>query len=227
MTFGEKVLLFNKSLRIDSDLPKGVVVMNPFKNEYTLSLCQNFYYQYYNDNGERHIILGINPGRLGGGLTGIPFTDPIKLETLCAIANTLDKKAELSADYIYLMIAAYGGIEKFYNKFYFNSICPLGFTKDGKNLNYYDIRELQEAVKNFMILSLHKQIKFGINTDVAFCLGEGENFKFISRLNEEHHFFKRIIPLAHPRFIMQYKRKKLDEYIDAYLEKFKLTARHL
>ena len=78
-----------------------------------------------------------------------------------------------------------------------------------------------------MILSLHKQIKFGINTDVAFCLGEGENFKFISRLNEEHHFFQRIIPLAHPRFIMQYKRKKLDEYIDDYIEKFKLTSGHL
>jgi len=194
MTFGEKVLDFNTSLTLKANLPKGVVAMNPFKNKYALSLCQLFYGQYYNDDKERHIILGINPGRLGGGLTGIPFTDPVKLETFCGIANTLDKKTELSADYIYKMIVAYGGIEKFYQRFYFNSICPLGFTKDEKNLNYYDIRELQESVRNFMITSLQKQIRFGINTDVAFCLGEGENFKFISKLNEEHHFFKEIIP---------------------------------
>ena len=227
MTFGEKVLHFNKTLTLEANLPAGVAVMNPFQDDYAFSLCRKFYTHYYSDVQERHIILGINPGRLGGGLTGIPFTDPVKLEKLCGITNTLEKRTELSADYIYLMIAAYGSIEKFYNKFYFNSICPLGFTKDGKNLNYYDIRELQEAVKDFMILSLQKQIKFGINTDVAFCLGEGENFKFISRLNEEHHFFQRIIPLAHPRFIMQYKRKKLEEYLDDYLEKFKLTSGHL
>ena len=223
MTFGEKVLHFNKSLDLTARLPIGVVVMNPFQNDYALSLCQKFYTQYYNDSKERHIILGINPGRLGGGLTGIPFTDPVKLEALCGIANTLDKKAELSADYIYLMIEAFGGIEKFYRQFYFNSICPLGFTKDGKNLNYYDIKELQEAVKDFMLNSLKKQINFGINTEVAYCLGEGENFKFISRLNEEHHFFKKIIPLAHPRFIMQYKRKKVNEYIEDYLQKFRMA----
>ena len=210
MTFGEKVVAFNKSLDLTVKLPKGVVSMNPFKNVYTLSLCQKFYTQYYNDSKERHIILGINPGRLGGGLTGIPFTDPVKLEKHCGIVNTLEKKTELSADYIYLMIEAFGGIKKFYHQFYFNSICPLGFTKDGKNLNYYDIKELQEGVKGFMINSLKKQISFGINTDVAYCLGEGENFKFISRLNEEQHFFKKIIPLAHPRFIMQYKRKKVN-----------------
>lgn len=223
MTFGKKVLAFNKSLDLTAKLPKGVVVMNPFQHDYALSLCQKFYTQYYNDSKERHIILGINPGRLGGGLTGIPFTDPVKLETLCGIANTLDKKAELSADYIYLMIEAFGGIKKFYHQFYFNSICPLGFTKDGKNLNYYDIKELQEAVKDFMIRSLKQQINFGIDINLAYCLGEGENFKFISKLNEEHRFFKKIIPLAHPRYIMQYKRKKVNEYIDDYIKKFEMA----
>lgn len=224
MTFAEKVLHFNKTLKLEMKLPKGVVVMNPFRDEYVLSLCTNFYTQYYNDSQKRHIILGINPGRLGGGLTGIPFTDPVKLEKLCGIANTLDKKAELSADYIYKMMAAYGGFQNFYRSFYFNSICPLGFTKDGKNLNYYDMRELQEVVKDFMVMSLKKQLAFGIKTDVAYCLGEGENFKFISKLNKEHHFFKKLIPLAHPRYIMQYKRKKVDEYIDDYLREFTLLS---
>jgi len=222
MTFANSVLNFNRALQLGAKLPKGVVVMNPFRDEYAFSLCSAFYQKYYNDANKRHIILGINPGRLGGGLTGIPFTDPVKLEELCGIKNTLEKKAELSADYIYLMIKAYGGIEEFYTRFYFNSICPLGFTKDGKNLNYYDIPKLQEAVNGFIVDSIQKQIDFGIHTDVAYCLGEGDNFKFLSRLNEKHSFFGKIIPLAHPRFIMQYKRKKVNEYISDYLHKFEL-----
>ena len=63
-------------------MPKGVVMMNPFQDAYALSLCQKFYTQYYSDTEKRHIILGINPGRLGGGVTGIPFTDPVKLVAL-------------------------------------------------------------------------------------------------------------------------------------------------
>ncbi|MFI5224347.1 MAG: DUF4918 domain-containing protein, partial [Nitrospirales bacterium] len=66
------------------------------------------------------LILGINPGRLGAGLTGIPFTDPLKLQNICGIENTLPKKAELSADFIYTMISAFGGPEAFYKKFYFS-----------------------------------------------------------------------------------------------------------
>jgi hypothetical protein len=220
MTFGEKIIRFNKDLSLEAVLPKGVVVMNPFQDAYALSLCQKFYGQYYNDTEVRYIILGINPGRLGGGLTGIPFTDPVKLVALCGIENTLHKKSELSADYIYQMIAAFGGIEKFYNRFYFNSVCPLGFTKQGKNLNYYDLPELQEVVTGFIVNSLKRQLQFGIHTEVAYCLGEGKNYKFISHLNEEYHFFKKIIPLAHPRFIMQYKRKHVNEYIDDYLQRF-------
>ena len=122
-------------------------------------------------------------------------------------------------DYIYQMMAAFGGLEKFYNRFYFNSVCPLGYTKQGKNLNYYDLPELQEAVTGFIVNSLKRQLQFGIHTEVAYCLGEGKNYKFLSRLNEEYHFFKKIIPLAHPRFIMQYKRKQVKEYIDDYLQK--------
>jgi hypothetical protein len=38
-------------------------------------------------------------------------------------------------------------------------------------------------------------------------------------LNEEYKFFKKVIPLAHPRFIMQYRRKKIAEYVNDYREK--------
>ena len=37
-------------------------------------------------------------------------------------------------------------------------------------------------------------------------------------------FFKQIIPLPHPRFIMQYKLKKKEEYIDRYLRELAVVT---
>lgn len=223
MTFADQVLDFYKNLQITRPLPDGVVVLNPFHNSDSFFFCSQFYKKYYNDNGERTLILGINPGRHGGGVTGVPFTDPIKLEQYCGITNPFNKKPELSADFIYMMINAYGGTENFYRKFYISAISPLGFTKDGTNLNYYDIRELQYALKDFIVDSLMRQLSFGISRSVCYCLGEGENFKFLSRLNNELKIFEKIIPLAHPRFIMQYRRKKVDEYVNDYVEKLSVN----
>ena len=98
MTFADEILAFNKSLHIKSKLPDGVLVMNPFQDKTAWALSRRFYKKYYDDSIQRALILGINPGRHGGGITGVPFTDPPKLETICGISNTLQKKAELSAD---------------------------------------------------------------------------------------------------------------------------------
>lgn len=219
MTFAEKVLIFYKSLAITNRLPKGVEVLNPYQDEIAFGLCTIFYKKYYHDNNERYVILGINPGRFGGGLTGIPFTDPVKLEKICGIKNDLFKKVELSADFIYTMIEAYGGAEKFYSKYFFSSLSPLGFTQDGKNLNYYDTPALQKAVEKFILESMHQIIGMGVSTEKAFCLGEGTNFKYFSKLNEKEKLFKEIVPLSHPRFIMQYRRKFLKDYVHDYLDK--------
>lgn len=183
-----------------------------------MKLCKQFYHAFYHDNSTRRIIIGINPGRLGGGLTGIPFTDPVHLEKCCLIKNSLQKKTELSSTFIYEMIAVYGGPEKFYSKFYFSSVSPLGFTREEKNLNYYDDARLQKRLEPFIFSCMHAQLDFGIDRSVAYCLGEGENFKFLKQLNDEHQFFRKIIPLAHPRFILQYKSKSKHEYVKHYLE---------
>jgi hypothetical protein len=214
-----KILAFYKSLSLTVKLPNGVAFMNPYQDKKAFEVCSAFYNKYYSDSGKRKMILGINPGRFGGGITGIPFTDPVKLETWCGITNEFAKKTELSADFIYLMIDACGGPEKFYGNYYISALSPLGFTKDGKNLNYYDIRELQEAVEPFMIDCLNQQLDFNIDNRTAYCLGEGTNYKYLMKLNSRFHFFDSIEPLPHPRFIMQYKRKKLQEYVDLYVEK--------
>lgn len=193
--------------------------MNPYAESQTLAIATQFYRKYYNDNHQRHLILGINPGRFGGGVTGVPFTDPIKLENFCGIKNDLAKKPELSAEFIWKVIHELGGPEQFFSAFYINSVFPLGFTKDGKNLNYYDIPALQRIAEPHCVASIQQQLEFGINREMVFCLGEGQNFKFLNRLNTEHGFFKEVIPLPHPRFIMQYKRKFIPDYLEVFVGK--------
>jgi hypothetical protein len=162
--------------------------------------------------------LGINPGRFGSGTTGVSFTDPIKLEKYCDIKNDLPKKPELSADFIWAMIDAYGGPEAFYKKYYISSVSPLGFTTRGNNINYYDIPRLEKTITPFMIESIDKMMAMGMNTEKCFCIGGDKNFKSLTRLNEKQKWFKEIVPLPHPRFIMQYRRKKMQEYIANWIQ---------
>lgn len=213
----KQILDFLKSLDIKAALPRGVNILNPYREEEAFKLCRQFYTKYYNDREPRRMIIGINPGRLGGGLTGIPFTDPVHLEKYCGIHNSLPKKTELSSTFIYEMMTAYGGPEKFYSRFYFSSVSPLGFIKEEKNLNYYDDAQLQEKLESFILSCLNTQLNFGMDRQVAYCLGEGTNYKYLKRLNNQHHFFKEIIPLAHPRFILQYKSKSKSQYIERYV----------
>lgn len=229
-TFADKVIAFNKSLQFKGKLPPGIRVMNPFReNKDSLAVSSAFYKKYYSDNNRRHIILGINPGRFGAGLTGVPFTDPKRLAEKCGLHYAGPPAHEPSSVFIYKVIDAYGGSEKFYGRFYINSICPLGFTIKnslGKEVNYnfYDSKALTAAVHDFMIQNIKKQIALGIDTDICFCLGSGKNEKILLRLNEKHGFFKKIIALEHPRFVMQYKSKYMQGYIDKYLTAFSMAG---
>jgi hypothetical protein len=226
-TFADKVISFNKQLDFSGTLPRNIKIMNPFKNSgAAISTTIEFYKKYYNDNISRKIILGINPGRFGGGITGIPFTDPKRVIEKCGLKFTGELAHEPSSVFVYEVIDAFGGAEAFYKKFYINSVCPLGFTLTGKNgkdvnYNYYDSKELTNAVYDFIITNIKKQISFGIETDIAFCFGTGKNEKFIRELNEEKKFFKKIVALEHPRYIIQYKSKNKKFYIDKYLDAFK------
>ena len=218
-TLADKILDFLFHLDFYVDLPGGIEVMYPFAGETTASVVKQFYHKYYSDNKTRYCIIGINPGRFGGGVTGIPFTDPIRLEKEIGIVTDWPKKQELSSVFVYDMINAFGGPNAFYSKLYFTSISPLGFTKAGKNLNYYDDKQLAERIVPFAVECFRQQLSWGLNSKLAFCLGEGTNYKFLSKLNNTYKLFEKIIPLPHPRFIMQYKLKKKDEYIKTYLEK--------
>lgn len=217
-TFAKEIISFYKTLELKRKLPLGIKYMNPYQNEETIKIVEKFFEKFYSDTNKRKLMLGINPGRLGAGLTGVSFTDPIQMEEACGIKNSFQKKPELSSTFIYKMIEAFGGPKEFYKQYFISSVSPLGFVKDGKNVNYYDFPELQKALESFIVSNLKKHLEFKIDKEVCFCIGEGKNMKYLEKLNKKHHFFERIIPLAHPRFIMQYRRKKVDEYIGKYME---------
>jgi hypothetical protein len=224
-TFADKVIAFCQELEFSGKLPAGISIMNPFReNSYVLPVISEFYKKYYSDNLSRRLILGINPGRFGAGVTGIPFTDSLRLKEKCGLSIPGIKTHETSSVFIYEMIDRYGGPEKFYSDYFISAVSPLGFTKTGSNgkelnFNYYDSKELTGAIKDFAVKSLTRQMAFGIERDVCFCLGTGKNFLFFSKLNSEYHFFEKILPLEHPRFIMQYRTKQKEYYINYYLDK--------
>jgi hypothetical protein len=220
-TVASRMLSFLEKLSLDKRLPSGVKVMNPYRDHYAFGLCRSFYAKYYNDNNQRALLLGINPGRFGSGTTGISFTDPVKLERICGITNTLPKKAELSADFIYMMIEAFGGPDVFYRQFLISAVSPLGFIKGGLNINYYDIPALQKSVTPFIVESLNQMLDLGLSREKCFCIGEGKNFVFLDIQNKKYGWFKEVIPLPHPRFIMQYRRKKVTDYVNIYLTTLK------
>ena len=226
MTFADKVIGFNRNLNYTGKkLPKGIRVMNPFRESpEVMPVVEQFYRKYYNDHSQRHLILGINPGRFGAGATGIPFTDPKRLASACGISFAGKVTHEPSSVFVYDVIHAYGGPEKFYGDFFINSPCPLGFTAaSGEkeiNYNYYDSKELLAAVDEYIIQNIESLIALGVYTDVCFCFGTGKNFDYLSAKNKEHKFFDTLVPLEHPRFIMQYKSKQKDHYIEKYIDAF-------
>ena len=217
-TFADKAIDFYSSLRIKTSLPAGSIILNPYDNPAVQIIVSDFFKSFYNDKQERVILLGINPGRFGAGITGITFTDPVRLEKDCHIPNPFEKRTELSSRFIYDVISNYGGCQAFYQRFFLSAVSPLGFIRDGRNLNYYDDRDLEKACGEFIESSLRDQLKLGIRSDKAICLGEGKNMKYLERLNRELRLFEEIIPLPHPRWIMQYRFKGKEAFIGKYLE---------
>ncbi len=217
---------FNHLLKQLPTVPDGVEWLLPLQElPETHRVFQLFLEKYYADHAPRSLVLGINPGRFGAGVTNVAFTDPVHLERECGIGSSFPKKEELSAQFVYKVIHAFGGPERFYQRFFVNSIVPFGFVKNGINYNYYDDKSLQTAMTPFAVAHLKGLLDLGMDRQICFCLGEGKNFQFLSKLNEREGLFEKVVPLPHPRFIMQYKRKKVEEYVERYVEAF-IDERH-
>jgi hypothetical protein len=219
MSFADRVLAFYRLLQPpDLPLPAGFSWLFPYEQAETRRVMTLFYQKYYADDQPRFFLFGINPGRFGAGITGIPFTDPVRLEQDCDIPNAFPKKQELSAQFIWQVIQAFGGPECFFRQFYITALSPLGFLRNGVNVNYYDDPQLLRAVEPFLVWNIRTQMAFGVHCEVAFGIGEGQNFRVFQRLNAGHRFFDRITALPHPRWVMQYRRKTTGDYVKQYVQ---------
>jgi hypothetical protein len=216
----DDIISFYGELKPPLKLPKGIGLLYPQQDPEVMKIVGLFYKKYFSNNKKRTLSFGINPGRFGAGVTGVNFTAPRQLKENCRIDHSFTDQSELSAEFIYEMIENSGGVKKFYSKHFISAICPLGFVKDGKNLNYYDDKNLIIKITPFIVECINKQLTWNVNKDRCICIGGEKNFKFFQSLNEKHGWFNEIVPLPHPRFIMQYRRKQKDFYINQYLEAF-------
>ncbi len=189
--FSDNVLEFNEWLAsISIELFEHYKISNPFngKNKHKIKEITNaFYKKYYNDHNKRYLILGSSPARKGTATTGIPFEDAshIYKETGIIIDNFYINKS--SSDFLYDVMEQYGGCEKFYKNFFMSFVCPLGIVNINSkgnevNSNYYENKKLENILYTFIVESLKKQISLGIDTSICYCIGSGENFKFLSKI---------------------------------------------
>jgi len=217
MSFAEMAIRYFNKLKPQDTTMGGVELINPYESPEAKIVIQKFYKKFYDDSRKRLFIFGINPGRFGGGLTGISFTDPLALREKCGIINNLGNRKELSSKFIYNVVDEFGGVKNFFSKVYLTALYPFAITKNGKNYNYYDDKSLAEKLKPEIIKTVNSQIEFGARKDLAVVFGK-KNADYFSNINNDFNFFEKIIVLEHPRYIMQYKLKKINVYLKKYLD---------
>jgi hypothetical protein len=223
-TLASHLYQFYNELKPPASLPNEVEWLFPQKDPAVMEVVARFLKKYYSDNHPRTLMLGINPGRFGAGITGVNFTAARQLTRHLQIEHSFGTGSELSAEFIYDFIEAYGGPEAFYSTHFIGSVSPLGFVRHGKNLNYYDDPELMKAVQPFIVENLERLLAYGFKREVCICIGGDKNLKQLTALNEKYRWFNKIISLPHPRFIMQYRRKFKEQFITEYLQSIKLNV---
>ncbi|WP_223897441.1 uracil-DNA glycosylase family protein [Lactobacillus huangpiensis] len=225
-TFSDKVFQFDQELgNIKFNLPEPYKIINPYSGrnkKQVLPMIQIFYHKYFNDTSKRCLILGSSPARRGSAITGVPFEDASNLlkETGISIANFHVNNA--ASNFLNEVIDKYGGRVKFYHNFYLNFVCPVGICKTNSkgnqvNCNYYENKQVEEMLTPLIISALKTQISFGIDTSVCYCIGSGQNYQELSKINKKWGFFQKIVPLEHPRFITQYHPEDEKKYLHKYL----------
>lgn len=207
------VMPYYEALRLDWPVPGDIEVLDPYGKEAIRHLRHTFYNTYYDDCAPRQIWLGINPGRIGAGRTGIPFSDAVQLRTHCGLRAPGPQSEELSAAFIFEVIAAAGGADSFYRRVFVDSVSPMGYVKEGVNCNYYDEVALFDHLRPRLENHLSELLKRPIAGPLV-LLGKGKNLKYFKKLYTGD---REIVALPHPRWVMQYRRKEKDKWIDRYL----------
>jgi hypothetical protein len=204
----EHLYAFYTSLQPVQKLPNNILWLYPQQSEEVLTVVKRFLDKYFNDTRKRQCFWVLTPGRFGAGVTGVNFTAAKQLTEECGIEHPFGNRSELSAEFIYAMINRYGGPEKFYSRYFIGSVCPLGFVKAGKNINYYDDKELQQVVEPFIIESIGKAVIVPVDRNRCLCIGGDKNFAYLSELNARFGWFRRWFRCRIPGLLCSIAAKK-------------------
>jgi len=217
MTFADRLLHFLTSFPLPATLPEEVEAISPYQQPTPVALLTQFTERYYADNQSRVALLGINPGRLGNGRTGVAFTDPMALAAW-GIDNDLPRRREPSSEFVQEVVLAMGGPQAFYQHFFLGSLYPLVLLRHGLNYNFYDSPAVTAALWPAIQDAMQRLTQeVGLARHAAICLGR-RNGQYFTKLNNELGLFDEIIVLDHPRYLMQYKRRALAENVARYVE---------
>jgi len=191
-TVAERVLRFNEQLAETAlQLPPGFTLINPFsgpRRGHVQEVTTAFYQRFYDDHRPRRLVLGSSPARRGTAVTGVPFADAELLASQTGIDIDGYAISRTSSGFIEDVIRRYGGRDRFYADFVMSFVCPLGVVrtnaKGGEvNANYYENKKLLESLRSFILDAMRRQLAFGTDASVCYCIGSGGNFRFLSKIN--------------------------------------------
>ncbi len=216
--FGRFVEHFLSNVTVGVELPADVQVLRPYTDPEVRRVLRLMCRKYYAGGHPRVGVWGINPGRFGAGVTGLSFTDPWAVAHDLGIPTTLEGRRELSAEFISRVIAAYGGAQKFYRDVYMSALCPLGFTRHDVNINFYDDVQLAKTIRPKIIEWMSQALDAGVRRDVTIVLGAGKLRSFMEKHIRTDVGLAEVVYLDHPRYIMQYRRRDVEAYVELYVE---------
>ncbi len=188
-----------------------------------------FHKKYVEPNSPKIVICGINPGRNGAGLTGIPFIDFESLSNMLPDINKKDR--EQSANFFFSVIQQFG-IETFYKYFYVTNISWFGFSRidKSKNVNYYE-KDISTEIAICLIDKFVEEMDL-INPDYIIPLSKTVLYELESLKNQQKIRAEIGTCLNHPSWIVTYRRKDVitwrQKYVDTlskYVDRLNIHAK--
>ncbi|HZL11862.1 MAG TPA: uracil-DNA glycosylase family protein [Prolixibacteraceae bacterium] len=173
-----------------------------------------FHKKYVQPNSPKIVMCGINPGRRGAGITGIPFIDTNSLSKM--LPDISNPKTEKSAKFFFSIIEEFG-INGFYRNVHVTNMSWFGFYEldKGTNINY---NSLPTEIQNDLIDKFVEEMDF-INPNVIIPIGDIVNWELLYNLKVKNRLNAEIGPrLYHPAYRLV-DRKTYIETLTKYLTK--------
>ncbi len=215
VTYSDQVISFYRDFAVGDIFDNALQLHNPFDAPSRREIMTAFYEKFFKDEAPRTHILGINPSRLSNTSTGVHYTDGFALQTYCAIENNFSKSRELTSDFFYRVVERMGGTHDFFAKIFPWAAMPVALTDHGEYANYYEVEN--ERVSEIVSQNL-KWLTGLPRSGKLVVLGLGDNQARVKQMEGFPFGYQDIRYLPHPRWVMQYNRKRLDQFIEMYID---------